>query len=252
MLRIIKLDKCFTKALLFEANDAAIRENRNRHFDVKFLKQFPDDQIFPVVHMFYHKKGEIRVTIDFSELGTSFLDMSILRYDALSSAIVDKEGYAYLEDEKSVQARRPYPNNREWQEVIVKKPVRKQRKFRDTVLEAYDYKCAICDVSNPSILRAAHIWPVSDGGQDNIKNGICLCVNHEVAYDKELFVITPEGRITLNTDDNLKIDRTTIRFPKEEKNYPHSDNFSRRKEFYERKRKKENKLEKCYLLHFCL
>ena len=39
-------------------------------------------------------------------------------------------------------------------------------------------------MKEPSILRAAHIVPVAKGGSDEIENGLCLCTNHEIAFDR--------------------------------------------------------------------
>ena len=58
--------------------------------------------------------------------------------------------------------------------------------FRKAVLAEYDNKCAICRCSEPKILQAAHIIAVSEGGNDDPKNGICLCANHHLMYDNEL------------------------------------------------------------------
>ena len=48
----------------------------------------------------------------------------------------------------------------------------RNRKFRKIVLEAYGYKCAICRCEEEKILEAAHIVAVSDGGTDDVQNGI--------------------------------------------------------------------------------
>ena len=65
--------------------------------------------------------------------------------------------------------------------------------FRKAVLAEYDNKCAICRCSEPKILQAAHIIAVSEGGNDDPKNGICLCANHHLMYDNELIKIDFEN-----------------------------------------------------------
>lgn len=69
------------------------------------------------------------------------------------------------------------------------------------------------------ILRAAHIVPVAKGGIDDITNGICLCTNHEVAFDKGLIKIRPNGKVEVKSTE-LKGAYDKILLPKEKKNWP--------------------------------
>ena len=69
------------------------------------------------------------------------------------------------------------------------------------------------------ILRAAHIVPVAKGGIDDITNGICLCTNHEVAFDKGLIKIRPNGKVEVKSTE-LKGVYDKILLPKEKKNWP--------------------------------
>ena len=62
-------------------------------------------------------------------------------------------------------------------------------KFRKKVLALYNYQCAICRAEAPEILEAAHIQAVYSGGLDNPENGICLCANHHLMYDRGLITI---------------------------------------------------------------
>jgi putative restriction endonuclease len=231
----MKSNKYFTKEILKEANTAAIREKRNRAFNESFIDRLEEGVLFPIIDIFYHTKDEIRVTIIFDKEGTiGFLDMSFLRYETLPIAQFNDDGSVTLEDEDSINKRRPYPNNRAWEEVLIKKPVRKQGSFRENVLRAYSNQCAICDINHPRILRAAHIWPVSDGGLDEVQNGIALCVSHEVAYDAQLFSINPDGSIVININDDLKIDYMNIRFPDNNEDYPSVSNFEKRMQFFDK------------------
>ncbi len=63
--------KYFTKWLLIEYNNAAIRKKRNKAIKEDFLNDLNDEYIFPIIFLFYHSKNEIRVTISFFELGLS-------------------------------------------------------------------------------------------------------------------------------------------------------------------------------------
>lgn len=230
-------NKYFTKDILREANNAAIREKRNKAIKEEAIEELDDEKIIPVLLSFPHNTtNEIRVMISIGEF-SPLLDMSKLRYDSLPNFKSDGNGNLVLEEEESFLARRPYPNKREWQEVNVLKPLRKQKPFREEILKLYSNQCAVCDINNPTILRAAHIWPVSDGGTEEIQNGICLCVTHEVAYDANLFEISEDGNVVLNTTDELKIDCFKMRFPIDENAYPSAFNFMKRREYFRKKNK---------------
>ena len=136
----------------------------------------------------------------------------------------DLIGYEYqkqellLENESTIRKRFPY-KNREWTDKVIKKPYRRQGKFRREVLKAYNNTCAVCGINEPKILRAAHIVSVANGGLDDIKNGICLCTNHEVAFDNGLLKIRPNGTIEVKSPA-LQPVFDKIMYPQNEEDYP--------------------------------
>lgn len=67
-----------------------------------------------------------------------------------------------------------------------------QARFRFEVLRRYGPACAVCDVSHPPLLDAAHICPWDKGGSDDPRNGLVLCALHHRAFDGALFAIEPE------------------------------------------------------------
>ena len=69
--------KYFTKQILIEYNNAAIREKRNRAIEEQFLESLQEGVLYPIVFKMYHTKDEIRVQIDFFENRTAFLDMTV-------------------------------------------------------------------------------------------------------------------------------------------------------------------------------
>jgi len=81
---------------------------------------------------------------------------------------------------------------------------KRKQKFREDVLENYDYHCAICDCDEPAILQAAHIIPVSEGGSDAPENGICLCANHHLMLDRKLLKIDPDKLEIYDVADSVK------------------------------------------------
>jgi putative restriction endonuclease len=72
--------------------------------------------------------------------------------------------------------------------------------FRERVRESYEFTCAVSGIAitTPSGLHeveAAHVVPLSDGGMDDIRNGLSLCQTLHWAFDRGLFGITPERRV---------------------------------------------------------
>lgn len=70
-----------------------------------------------------------------------------------------------------------------------------QRIFRQALIEAYDCSCAICGMTFPNLLEAAHIIPYSSATPKqrmDIRNGLLLCANHHKMFDS--------GQITINQD----------------------------------------------------
>lgn len=78
--------------------------------------------------------------------------------------------------------------------------VRRKRdpKFRQRVLTAYEYRCAVCgfDVRLGSVsvaLDAAHVKWHQAGGPDTEDNGLALCSLHHKLLDLGAYTITPHG-----------------------------------------------------------
>jgi hypothetical protein len=97
--------------------------------------------------------------------------------------------------------------------------------FRFRVLKRYGEKCAVCSISNPRLLDAAHIRGVTKEGSDDPRNGLVLCANHHRAFDAAFFGIEPE---TLDvrvlspdvTRETIGLQATSIRHLQ---NQPHAD-----------------------------
>ena len=84
---------------------------------------------------------------------------------------------------------------RKYVERIVRTRVH-QREFRQKIILAYDYTCAICRLKNAQLLDAAHITPDSSAdGIAFVPNGLALCKLHHAAYDRDLLGIDQEHRV---------------------------------------------------------
>jgi hypothetical protein len=89
-----------------------------------------------------------------------------------------------------------------------------QQAFRKNVLDAQDRKCAVCDISIPAALDAAHLVPKEHNGSDDVRNGIVLCALHHRLFDAAIFAIHPTTREIHVLEDlsltDLKISRPGI------------------------------------------
>lgn len=67
-----------------------------------------------------------------------------------------------------------------------------QNFFRRAVLSAYQYKCCITGLSVPKLLVASHIipWRDDEANRLNPKNGLCLSMLHDKAFDVGIITIT--------------------------------------------------------------
>lgn len=71
-------------------------------------------------------------------------------------------------------------------------------RFRKSVYDAYDYRCAMCGIQL-QLVEAAHIVPHShEKGTDEVNNGVCLCALHHTAYDQSLIYFDETFQIKLN------------------------------------------------------
>ncbi len=120
----------------------------------------------------------------------------------------------------------------------------RHRGFRQAVIEAYDYKCAVCGlkIKSPDSLwwevEAAHIVPNRSFGRDDIWNGIAFCRLHHWAFDVGWFTLLDDYHIEISSQiDHLPADcgkmgnyefisslgdkAATICLPKRRELYPH-------------------------------
>lgn len=75
--------------------------------------------------------------------------------------------------------------------------------FRDKVLNAYEYQCAVCGfnvrVGNSLVaLEAAHIKWHQAGGPDSEENGVALCALHHKLFDRGAFTISEGMKIKVS------------------------------------------------------
>jgi putative restriction endonuclease len=72
--------------------------------------------------------------------------------------------------------------------------------FRRSVLASYGYKCSFCGLEVRSLLNASHIipWNASVDRRADPRNGFCLCVFHDRAFDRGLVAVDVESRLQIS------------------------------------------------------
>jgi HNH endonuclease len=72
--------------------------------------------------------------------------------------------------------------------------------FRAAVLAAYGARCCITGLSIPQLLNASHIvpWIIDIKNRTNPRNGLCLSVIHDRAFDCGLMTVTPDLKVKLS------------------------------------------------------
>lgn len=87
-----------------------------------------------------------------------------------------------------------------------------QGAFRERVLRAYRYQCALCRLRHDELLDAAHIIPDSEPeGVPEVRNGLALCRLHHAAFDRFFVGVRPDYIIRIRPDVLAECDGPTLR-----------------------------------------
>ena len=83
------------------------------------------------------------------------------------------------------------------------KKTKRDNRFRQNVLHAYEYSCAVCGFNlrmktSPVGLEAAHIKWHQHGGPDTENNGLALCATHHKLLDSGALTLSEDYRIILS------------------------------------------------------
>ena len=82
--------------------------------------------------------------------------------------------------------------------VVATRQAIRDRGFRNRVLQAYGYSCAMCGLQL-SLIECAHILPVEHPeSTDGTDNGVALCALHHRAFDRGLVTFDTKFRIRVN------------------------------------------------------
>jgi putative restriction endonuclease len=88
-------------------------------------------------------------------------------------------------------------------EEISSRPTARDPSFRNRILQAYEYQCAVCGFNvrigdSLVALEAAHIKWFQAGGPDMENNGIALCSLHHKLFDRGAFTITQDMKLQVS------------------------------------------------------
>ena len=98
--------------------------------------------------------------------------------------------------ERGLERTFPQDSERRYALATVKRRLH-QTAFRESVMAAYDRRCAVSGLCVPSLLDAAHIIADSDEmhGQPVVANGLSLSKIHHAAFDMHLIGVDPDYRV---------------------------------------------------------
>jgi len=91
-------------------------------------------------------------------------------------------------------------------EYVVSKRLKRDDRFRDSVLAAYENQCAVCNFAvkiggKPLALEAAHIKWHRALGPALVRNGLSLCALHHKLFDKGAFTLLSKELKFIVADD---------------------------------------------------
>ncbi len=86
-----------------------------------------------------------------------------------------------------------------------------QTVFRESVLQAYAYRCTLCQLGHRNLLDAAHITPFAAGGALSITNGMTMCKIHHAAYDNNIIGVRPDYVAEVRADVLTEVDGPMLR-----------------------------------------
>jgi putative restriction endonuclease len=73
-----------------------------------------------------------------------------------------------------------------------------QQAFKAVVLDAYHGHCAITGTKIRPVLQAAHIRPVTNGGENRLDNGLLLRSDVHTLFDRGYLAVDPEHRLVVS------------------------------------------------------
>lgn len=217
-------------ATLMTVNDA----NR-RHYD-RSRKDFRSDQGNPKDALFRSNIGRVVLFEIYRPANHGIWDISRpdgTHYRAIALGVSDVE-LALAEAHKQVADEPVSPIEsdedariRELRVVVMREG---QGEFKQSLLEAYDRKCAMTGCSVVEILEAAHIKPYRGPDTNRTDNGLLLRADIHTLFDKGLIWI--DEHLLIQISDRLHgseysaLSRQTLSMPRTPQCRPHPDHLA--------------------------
>jgi putative restriction endonuclease len=85
-----------------------------------------------------------------------------------------------------------------WGEPVLLRPRLGHGTFRVLVTDNYQRRCAVTGEKALPVLDAAHIRPVTEGGQHRLDNGLLLRTDVHRLFDTGYVTVTPDGRFLVS------------------------------------------------------
>ncbi|WP_172977350.1 HNH endonuclease [Halosegnis longus] len=105
--------------------------------------------------------------------------------------------------------------------------------FAQEVKDAYDERCAVCGTRRVAPnggleVEAAHIYPKSEDGVDDVRNGVALCKLHHWAFDNGWLSVTDDYEVIVRQaegcdgyDEFNNLNGESLHLPNDENLRPH-------------------------------
>lgn len=137
--------------------------------------------------------------------GASELDREIWSEFSDNTAEMLPQAEIALKSVMGSETRKPdiEPVSYEEQDYFAKVKVRKgQKLFRDAVLSAYENRCCITGLADSRFLIASHIrpWRKDPENRLNPRNGLCLSLLFDKAFDLGLITFSEDYRLILSSE----------------------------------------------------
>ncbi|WP_276274710.1 HNH endonuclease [Haladaptatus sp. QDMS2] len=117
--------------------------------------------------------------------------------------------------------------------------------FRRLVTEAYDYTCAVCGSRRESPeggfeVEAAHIYPKSKGGSEDVRNGMALCRLHHWAFDSGWLSVSDDYEVLVRDESGCEgyhefkqYEGGTVKLPTDTRAEPSVEALQKHREIHE-------------------
>lgn len=207
-----------------------------------FEKMHDGDMVYFNMNIFSPNSSEHYDTLDKILKGKTTIiyvgELDFLQHSTFNSEnivvkdknVIDAIGH---QQEQIIQSSKSENNNPSTEE-LMGASLFNSRSFRDFVMLAYDYKCAITrqviSCNGFINLEAAHIKPQAHNGVFLPCNGIAMSRDLHFAFDKGFFTLTPDLRVQIH-GEVLRTDSYINQFNNAQIYVPQVDYFRPREEF---------------------